>query len=130
QRGFVTFNYTLIPLSERSKSTPPIPFSYFDPKKAAYVDLTIPPVPVTVQPAPAGKILRAQSSPTTGPNPETDEIPSHEREFVLTGLAETPGRTASSLVALQRRWWFLALQLLPAAALAGLWGWDRRGRCL
>ena len=31
---------------------------------------------------------------------------------------------------LHRRWWFLTLQLLPAAGVAGLWGWDRRRRYL
>ena len=130
QRGFASFNYTLIPLNDHSKATPPIPFSYFDPKKAAYVDLTIPPVAVTVQPAPAEKIPHTQLSRNTGPTLETDEMSGHERDFVLTGLAETPGRSVSSLVALQGRWWFLALQLVPAAALAGLWGWDRRRRFL
>jgi hypothetical protein len=130
QRGFTTFSYTLIPLSERNKATPAIPFSYFDPKKGAYVDLTVPPVPVTVKPAPPGAVLKAQAPPPGGPNPEADESSSRERELVLTGLSETPGRTVSSLVALQQRWWFLALQLLPAAGLAGLWGWDRRRRYL
>jgi hypothetical protein len=53
-----------------------------------------------------------------------------EREYVLTGLAETPGRSQGSLTAVQRRWWFLVLQLLPAAALGGVWAWDRRRRYL
>jgi hypothetical protein len=48
--GVATFNYTLVPLTEAVRATPPIPFSYFDPKAARYVDLTIPSVPVTVKP--------------------------------------------------------------------------------
>lgn len=130
QRGFTTFSYTLIPLNDHSKATPAIPFSYFDPKKAAYVDLTIPPVPVKVKPAPAGTLARAQSAPSSPSSPDTEESTGHERELVLTGLAETPGHSAGSLAPLQQRGWFLALQLLPAAALAGLWGWDRRRRFL
>ena len=130
QRGSASFSYTLIPLSERSKATPAIPFSYFDPKKGAYVDLTIPPVPLTVKPAPPGTITQLQPSPRPGPGADGEEISGREREFVLTGLAETPGTGVGSLLALQRRWWFLALQLLPALTLTGLWIWDRRRRYL
>jgi len=49
---------------------------------------------------------------------------------VLTGLAETPGWSVQSLAPLQRRGWFLALQLVPALSLGGLWVWDRRRRYL
>ena len=52
-QGVVTFNYTLIPLTEAARATPPIPFSYFDPKAGRYTDLTIPSVPVTVKPGAA-----------------------------------------------------------------------------
>ena len=40
--------FTLIPLTDEARETPAIPFSYFDPATAKYVDLTIPPLPVTV----------------------------------------------------------------------------------
>ncbi len=40
--------FTLIPLTDEMHETPAIPFSYFDPATAKYVDLTIPPLPVTV----------------------------------------------------------------------------------
>jgi hypothetical protein len=128
QRGYTSFSYTLIPLSDRIKATPAIPFSYFDPKKAAYVDLTIPPVPLAVQPAPAGALVKP-SSPEPA-NTEPEEAAAREREYVLTGLAETPGRSEASLTPLQQRWWFLALQIVPAAALGGLLLWDRRRRYL
>ena len=51
-RGTKTFTYTLIAKSGETRSVPAIPFSYFDPEKKEYVDLTIPPVPVTVKGAP------------------------------------------------------------------------------
>ncbi len=130
QRGFATFNYTLIPLTDRTKATPALPFCYFDPKKRAYVDLTVPPVPVTVKPAPAGAGVQPHPSPANVFNPETDESSSREKELTLTGLAETPGRVVSSLAPLQQRPWFLALQLLPALALGGLWAGDRWRRYL
>ena len=115
QRGFTTFSYTLIPLSDSSKATPAIPFCYFDPKKGAYVDLTIPPVPLTVRPAPPGTIAKAQPTQATAPGPDADESSSRERELILTGLAETPGHSVGSLVPLQLRGWFLAF----AVALTG-----------
>ena len=127
QRGFDTVSYTLIPLSENIAATPAIPFSYFDPKKAAYVDLTIPPVPLSVKPPLGGPLARASSTAPAPSNSQADEPSTREPEYVLSCLAESPG-WVSSLVPLQRRGWFLALQLLPAFALAGLWGWDRR-RC-
>jgi hypothetical protein len=126
QRGTYSFSYTLIPLSDRLKSTPAIPFSYFDPRRVAYVNLTIPPVPLTVRPAPAGVTLTAPQRAAS--HLDLEDEPAGERELVLTGLAETPGRRASSLVPLQQRAWFPALQLFPAFVLAGLWVWDRRRR--
>ena len=121
QRGSVGFSYTLIPLSDRVKSTPAIPFCYFDPETKAYVDLTIPPAALTVKPGPAGTASQAQAQ-----NDSPTDDPGRERELVLTGLSETPGSTAVSLEPVQQRGWFLALQLVPAALLGGLWGWDRR----
>jgi hypothetical protein len=122
-QGFVTFNYTLIPLTETARATPPIPFSYFDPKAGGYADLTIPPVPVTVNPgmAPADFPALLQSGSTAG---------EPEKELVLRGLAAARGRTAASLVPPQQQAWFPLIQLAPAAAFFGLLSWDRRRRYL
>ncbi len=119
--GVTTFNYTLIPLTKQADITPAIPFSYFDPVQGRYTDLTIPPVPVTVTagaaPADLKALLQAGASEA-----ETEKLP------VLSDLAPSPGRTATSLVPTQQRGWFPLVQLAPAAAFAGLWGWDRRRR--
>jgi hypothetical protein len=123
QRGAASFSYTLIPLSDRINSTPAIPFCYFDPETKNYVDLTIPPAALIVKPGPAGAASQAQA--TDKSDPAADD-PGRERELVLTGLSETPGATNGSLEPVQHRWWFLALQLAPAALLGGLWAWDRR----
>jgi hypothetical protein len=122
-QGFITLSYTLIPLSEEVRSTPAIPFCCFDPRTAAYTDLTIKPVSVTVLPGASPADLQAlqQANSDTGPA---------EKEPVLSGLALRPGFAPGSLVPLQRRAWFPFLQLIPAAAFLALWTWDRRRRYL
>jgi hypothetical protein len=122
-QGFVTFNYTLIPLTETARATPSIPFSCFDPKSGTYADLTIPSVPVTVNPgaAPADLTALTQSASTAG---------QPEKELVLYGLAPSRGRIAASLVPPQQQAWFPLMQLAPAAFFFGLWNWDRRRRYL
>lgn len=124
--GVASFSYPLIPLSDQVKSTPPIPFSYFDPVKKTYVDLTIPPVPITVKPAVGAS---AQAQPLPGAGSGSDDS-NREKELTLAGLSKTPGMAVSSLKPLQQSWSFFALQLLPAAALGGVWAWDRRRRHL
>jgi hypothetical protein len=119
--GVTTFNYTLIPLTEQAKATPAIAFSYFDPRRGRFTDLTIPPVPVKVTPGAAPTDLQALRQ-TGAPAVEGEPEP------VLSGLALTPGRTVASLVPAQQRVWFPLAQLAPAIGFAGLWGWDRRRR--
>jgi hypothetical protein len=122
-QGAVAFNYTLIPLTEAARATPLIPFSYFDPKVGAYVDLTIPSIPVTVKPGVVpgdySSLLQAGSA---GDEPE--------KELVLSDLAVSRGRTASSLVPPQKQAWFPLVQLAPALVFFGIWSWDRRRRYL
>ncbi len=121
--GVATFTYTLIPLTDAARATPPIPFSYFDPKAAEYVDLTIPSMPVTVKPgAVPGDFASLQQASAAAGEPE--------KELVLRGLATSRGRTAPSLVPPQRQAWFPVAQLGPALFFLGLWTWDRRRRYL
>jgi hypothetical protein len=119
----VSFSYTLIPLTDDARATPAIPFSYFDPKRACYVDLTVPPAPLTVTPGAAPGDLQALRQPDAAPAGE-------EKELTLSGLAAAPGLSAASLVPVQQRAWFRLVQLAPAAAFFGLWGWARRRRFL
>jgi hypothetical protein len=122
-QGVATLNYTLIPLTEKALATPPIPFSGFDPQRGAYVDLTIPPVPVKVKPGalPADLEALGQADAT---------VVEPEKEPVLSDLAPSPGVTAASLAPAQNQGWFPWVQLAPGAAFFGLWGWDRRRRYL
>ena len=122
-QGVMFFNYTLIPLTETARATPPIPFSCFDPKTGRYADLTIPSVPVTVKPGATPADLQALLQPVS----TAEET---AKELVLCGLAASRGRTAASLVPPQQQAWFPLIQLAPAAAFFGLWSWDRRRRHL
>ncbi len=129
-RGSAIFTYTLVPLSERTQATPAMPFCFFDLKRRAYVDATIPPVAIRVLPAPGGApaVAETASAPARGlDDPDQAET---ERELVMAGLAEKPGSAAGTLAPLQTRPGFLLLQFFPAAALGGLWIWDRRRRRL
>jgi hypothetical protein len=129
-RGSSVFTYTLIPLSDQVQATPAIPFCFFDLKRKAYVDATIPPVPIRVLPGPGGPTPLTELAKPSAPGLDDPDQPGADREPIMTGLAETPDHRASSLVPLQARAWFLVLQLVPAATLGGLWLWDRRRRYL
>jgi len=125
--NFVTFTYTLTPLSTAVQATPAIPFSYFDPKRGAYVDLTIPSMPITVMP---GMTIAADSQPGTEAAPTEIASPSEEKKLTLSALAVSPGRIATGLVPLQQQGWFMVVQCLPVLGFAALWVWDRRRRYL
>ena len=118
----VAFAYAMIPMSDEVRQTPAIPFRFFDPEKAAYVDATIQPVDVTVS---AGD-LAADWKPVSLTANETPT----RRKATLSKFAESPGKTVATLVPLQLQGWFGLLQLAPALALGSLWYWHRRRRFL
>jgi hypothetical protein len=111
--------FTLIPLTDEIQATPAIPFCSFDPITATYIDLSVPPIPVTV--TGEGLPLELRS----GDQAADDSIPQK-----LSSLATTPGKSVSSLMPLQMQAWFWGIQLLPALGFFGLWQWDRHRRFL
>ena len=111
--------FTLIPLDDEATHTPAIAFCTFEPVEGKYVDLTTPPLAVTV----TGEGLPTEIS--AWDQSETNTPPPK-----LSRLAESPGRTVASLKPLQLQGWFVFLQLLPAYALFILWRWDKRRRFL
>jgi hypothetical protein len=122
-QGSITFDYTLIPLLDKARNTPALPFSVFNPDRGAYEDLTVPSVAITVlpgnvSPADLQAMVKAQA---------LDHEP--EKDPVLSALASTPG-LSGNLMPLQKRAWFPLLHLVPATALFALWLWDRRRRFL
>lgn len=126
QRGFASFQYTLIPLTDKITETPVIPFSFFDPVQKKYASVDIPSVPIKVMPGAPGFASHLPPLEKPPPNPEQSE----EKEPVFTGLVSKPGLAAATMTPLQQRWWFALIQLLPAAVIGGIWAWDRRRRYL
>ena len=112
-------SFTLIPQTDEATNTPAIPFSYFDPAAAKYVDLTIPPLPVTV--TGEGLPMEARAPAESAENSAPPK---------LSAPAATPGKMMASLTPLQLRGWFPAVQLAPVAGFLALWQWDRRRRFL
>jgi hypothetical protein len=53
-KGTKTFEYLLIPGDTSLDATPSIPWAAFDPYREEFVDQTVPPQPLTVNPAPDG----------------------------------------------------------------------------
>ena len=121
-RGSKTFVYTLVPGREGLKSTPPLPLSYFDPVQRAYVDITVPPLPITVK---ASSTQAAAPEPVKSEPPPAPEVP-RTNEPAMTGLDEQPGRWVHSLGPILGVRWFLILQAAPPLLLLGLWAWRRR----
>jgi hypothetical protein len=122
-QGAVTFTYTVIPLTEKARGTPRIPFSYFDPNEAKYRDLSFAIVPVKVVP---GAVRPDANALALRERQEAEEEP----EPTLSGLARKPGATVATLLPVQHRSWFPVIQLIPGALAGGLWLWDRRRRYL
>src|SRR5262249_14785723 len=83
----------------------------------------IPAIPVNVG---AGDVpVETQALLQNRPRPANSE-----NEPVLSTLASSPGRSASSLTPLQQSALFPVVQLVPALGFMGLWYWDRRRRYL
>ncbi len=118
-----TFVYSLVPLSPKITTTPVIPFSYFDPARAVYVDLSIAAMPIEVLPGTQTNAARLWLEAAAA-------IGETNHSLVLSDLASAPGRSARSYVPLQRHGWFMVVQVLPLIGFAGLWQWDRRRRYL
>jgi hypothetical protein len=113
------FSCTLIPLTDEVRETPAIPYSYFDPATASYVDLTIPSVQVTV----TEKGLPAELTPVDTGFVSTPPLK-------LSGLSPKPGESATGLKPPQLRGWLVGFQIVPVLGILGLWQWDRRRRFL
>ena len=114
----VTFTYTLIPQSGQTVATPEIPFSAFDPESGQYEDLSVPAMPITVLPG-----VMAGTNDNL-PLPATESAPEPVRK--LGELVSGPGAAVYSLVPLQERGWFCAVEVVPVLGLLAFWLEGRR----
>ncbi len=122
-----TFTYTLIPKRVTARGTPAIPFSYFDPVKAKFVDITIPPQPVKVTPSTEPIAAAGTASTPAEKAKEVEEAAGPKPiEPALTGLAESPGLWRPGLRPALWSQGFLAAQIAPLLVLGGLWAWRKR----
>lgn len=115
-----TFTFTLVPKRDGRKGTPPLPFAYFDPDKGAFVDVSIPPVPVVVKPSPDAPAVPLDDRA----NAAEPREPPREAEPALTGLAERPGSWSGSPRSLLSQ--FLVAQIVPPVVLLLVWAWRKR----
>jgi hypothetical protein len=113
------FSYTLIPLTDKVRGTPTLPYSYFDPATANYVDLTIPSLPMTVMEQGLPAELSATEAGGTSNSP-----------LKLSSLSPTPDNITIGLKPPQLRGWLVGFQVVPVLGMLGLWQWDRRRRFL
>ena len=112
--GAKTFTYTLIADRAGMKATPAMPFSYFDPERRAFVDVTIPPVPISVKPSSASAAVPVDNAKSEPPHAEE---PSRVVEPAMTGLAEKL-RTVDGLPGPPLREWWLACRRDGAGGVA------------
>lgn len=110
----------IVPQSPKITAVPARPFSYFDPERKRYVEITTQPIALTIAPAPQTKQRSASGAPA---GTSRDAVPAEEWELAPNQIA--PG-TPQDPVPVTSRPWFIALQLVPPIVLlAGTW-WVRR----
>lgn len=118
----------IVPLTAKVQAIPARPFSYFDPDKQRYVELTTQPIALTIEGAPraasAGtSSANAGGAPSGGRTAERDASDGEQFELAPNQIAPGPVVDGAPVVT---RPWFLALQLLPIAVLAAGSLWARR----
>lgn len=114
-RGTKTFEYILIPRSEKIQETPKLTFSFFDPQAAEYRTIQPATIPIEVTPAPPGS------------NPSIDRSKKAEdRGPELLPIRLTLGKVVSSTTPLVKDPVFIATQIVPLALLIGLCWIKRR----
>jgi hypothetical protein len=113
--GRLVFEQVLVPRSTAVRSLPAVSFSYFDPGARSYREIVGKPLPLSVSPSPqAGPVV--VEAPALEPGAAglivgADVVPLKPPPEVWTDIPARPWYASG---------WFLALQALPLAILAGL----------
>lgn len=115
-QGSKSFEQVIVPERTEVRSVPEFAFSYFDPDRHAYHTLTYPAVGLIVRPSGSVPVLSANSATAS----ETQATPD------IVHIKPRLGSLAQISVPLVRQGWFLTLQVLPVALLAGAYMWRAR----
>jgi hypothetical protein len=115
----------VVPLTARVQAVPARPFSFFDPDKHRYVELTTQPVALTIEGAPRGAAAGSGAAPARGGKSDAEHAAAEGEQWELAPNQIAAGPSADATpVATQP--WFLGLQVLPLLVLAGGMLWARR----
>ncbi|MBC2592891.1 protein BatD [Ruficoccus amylovorans] len=115
-QGRMTYNYVIIPRDESVTETPEVTFNYFNPDTEKYVELKLPPRPVTITPPPPGQRPNIPP-PTTANQPATSTASRHPE---LLPIKTTVTAWGQSMRPLFLSPWFLGAQVVPLGVLVGL----------
>jgi hypothetical protein len=115
-----SFSFVMIPLSEKITHTPIIPFSYFDPDRNGYVDLSVPPQSIQVVPPTDASTANinmdlASSSGSSG----------HDAEPIFVGILDNMGSSVRPIKPLQQDGLFLLGIFGPLCLFGILFGYYR-----
>jgi hypothetical protein len=119
--GARTFEQVVAPQNAAIREIPELKMAYFDPAQAAYVRLSHPAIPISVQPASA-----APAVPTVARAAGEDAPPEEQDRTDIVHIKMETGPMAAIRPPLVDQPWFLWLQLAPIAAYAGATLWRKR----
>tara|TARA_Y100000588_G_C14280492_1_gene936844 strand:+ start:3918 stop:5768 length:1851 start_codon:yes stop_codon:yes gene_type:complete len=123
--GKKIFDYILIPQSIDITQSPPIHFSFFDPRTAQYVQLSHEQVALTVNPATDYIFANTSVTQTTTSNNDTlGTSKAPERNILPIQLL--PGRWISSIQPTFKSSYFLSSQLIPLIIFSSIYLFRKR----
>jgi hypothetical protein len=122
-QGKKTFEQVVVPEKADLSVLPGLVFSYFDPERRAYQQLSSPNTPLVVRP------VGAQSMPTiAAPLADSDLKQAPVRDIVH--IKPRLGTVATAESPLLARPWFLLLQMVPLLVLGASIAWRKRKEAL
>jgi len=118
-----TFEYVIIPKSDKISQIPEIRFSFFDTKYERYKTIARGPIPITVNPLPEGEELKIFEIPEEG------TAVFRRREILgrdIIYIKDSPGRLRKRGTFLCKNKLFIAFQFLPLLAVVSVLVFQKR----
>lgn len=115
--GVKLFEQVVVPQNTEVKELPPFAFTVFNPEKRAYETLLQPAIPIVVRPA--------GPTPTPTLNLTKSAAPENKPASDIVHIKQRLGRTQTTHVWLEQKW-FIAAHTLPVFALLGALLWRKR----